>query len=212
MVHLQLLNSLVLFFVLISFSKCLQFGYYVSDSKGRLVNRFAIIGILPDSVSSTIQTEVLDQLNLEIHEESLNRKFEGIDRTSFNVCEITTKSLAAYDQTLLFLKGELSVFSTLFKYSRGKIIHIKNYWTTAKFLSYPVIILDSNESNNFNGSFELTIVKAGITKTQDAVYENFILKEEISQNSDIKDSLLLLDSEDLIDSTSCNSCCRCYIC
>ena len=203
--------SPILLLAFISLVKCFQFGFYANDDKGELNNRFVAFGTLPDNKYSKIKTEVIDQLNLFFQEEMRNRSSNGVEKFSFSIENPDNSSPLSDGRSLLFLKGELSNFSSLLRHSCNKISQTKSYWCHAKFFSDPIIILNFGELGKFSESFKLTLIKPEVSQGQDSIYDD-CLSKKMSVNIAFDDTEPFLQSEDhIVDSTSCDCCNRCTI-
>lgn len=179
----HLLNILSLFTCKVF---ALQFGFTLKNTDFSLLNqRFIAFGTIPQGTSSKFQSEMRDFMNTYLQEELRKREFEGIDRQSF-IAEPQIMTAMRDGRTLLGLKGELSTFLKLFRYSAKRIGTInKATLKNAVFFSEPIVILSLNEAGKFTRDFEVTLDDfLFIEDESDEIYSAIVRSEDSMASSE----------------------------
>lgn len=197
----------VIGYILISQVIALQFGFNVSDGNNMLKKRFVAFGMIPENTSSKIQSEVVDQLKEFIDEELHRRNIEGIDRTSF-IADPVMLSALEDGKVLIGLKGELSVFLNIFRFSRRNILPVQNIWKEAIFFSDPILTLNFQDLDKFLKEFEVIVIEASIADEDESVYSD-IFRRFTSSNASESEEIALIPNE--VEDPS-NRCCPGYCC
>lgn len=186
----------------------LQFGFTVRDGENSLNGRFAAFGIIPDETSSKIKAEIVDQLTSYVNEELYRRKFEGIDRESFVVSDPTMLSALQDGRVLIGLKGELSVFLNIFRFSCKKIMPIQDIWKEAVFFADPIMTLNFDEINNFMKEFEVAMIEPSFAEEDESIYSDIFRRFTSSNISESEEAALLQKELDPPKKCCCGSCCN----
>lgn len=186
----------------------MQFGFNVNDGKNRLQKRFVAFGIIPDNTSSKIQADVIDQLKAFIDEELYRRSFEGIDRKSF-VSDPIMLSALEDGRVLIGLKGELSIFLNIFRFSRRKIHPVQNIWKEAIFFSDPIMTLNFDELEKFMKEFEVIVLEPFIAEEDESLYVDIFRRFTSSNTADSEETTLIPKEVKDSKKLCCNgSCCN----
>lgn len=153
--------SLIRYFQILLFFTCeifaVQFGFILKDNDINLIDgRFVAFGVIPEGTSSKVQSEMRDFMDSYVGEELRIRSIEGIDRQTFN-SQPEIISTMKDGRLLLGLKGELSTFLKLLRFSCKRLSSDKNTWKNAVFLSEPTIIIGFNEMVKFTRDFEVEL-------------------------------------------------------
>lgn len=201
-----MLFLLFILFFLTSKISCLQFGFLINDQNGLLKKRFVAFGIIADNTSSKVKSEIYDQLNIYINNELYRRSFEEVERRTFLVDPVLLNAMKD-GKSMLALKGELSTFQNLFRFSSKSIYPFYAYWKDASFFSDPLLILDFNEISLFTSPFEITLDEPAFMEEDESVYQDLFRKDtSVSQQTEDETPLIQENSK----KTFCG-CCGCNI-
>ena len=208
--------SLIRYFPILLFFTCkifaVQFGFRLKDNDLNLVNnKFVAFGVIPERTSSKVQSEMRDFMASYVGEELRTRSLEGIDRRTFNSQpEIILKMEDG--RFLLGLKGELSTFLKLLRFSCKRLSSDKNTWKDAFFLSEPTIIIDFNEMVQFTRNFEVELIEVVFIEDENDEMYRIMQKSGSSLTpSEEEESQSLLPSSGRTTIVDHECCCNCII-
>lgn len=172
------LISLFIFFLLTSNISGLQFGFLLNDNNGLKKKRFVAFGTIPYDTSILAKSEIHYHLTTIINSEFSRRVFEGIERQTFIVDQISLFAMKD-GRSMLALKGELSKFLEYIK------IQYKHQFKTAVFFPEPLLILAINEISLFKSPFEVDLDEPAFKNEDDNIYkEQFTRDISVSEQTE----------------------------
>ena len=148
-----------------------------------------------------------DFMNIYLEEELRKRNCEGIDRKTF-ISEPIAMADLNDGRRFLGLKGELSTFLNIMRFSCKRIKTVQRTWKNAIFFSEPIIILNFNEIVNFTKEFEIILDEVVFIEDENDELYRGMLKFDSSVTSSEDDDLLDRKIED--ENEEC-CCCNCII-
>lgn len=169
----------LLFLIFASEILSIQFGFSIKETGNETQERFVVFGLIPESTSSKVKSEIVDSLNAYVSEELHRRRFEGVERESFLV-EPAILAASIEGKSFVGLKGELSVFLNIFRFSCKKIQPVQSTWKEASFLSEPILALSFDEIGKFTREFEVNLIRPAFLEEPDSHYDDFIRFDSVS--------------------------------
>lgn len=177
---------------------------------GLLNQRFVAFGTIPEGTSSKVQSEMRDFLNIYVQEELRKRNFEGTERKTF-ISEPQIMTAMRDGRTLLGLKGELSTFLKLLRYSCKRIGAInKTTWKNAVFFTEPTVILEFNEASRFTRDFEIVLDDVFFLENEsDEIYSTVVRSEDSMTLSEEEEPSSVKNKVAKEDENCSKGCCFC---
>lgn len=178
-----------------------------------LINqKFVAFGTIPEGTSSKVQSEMRDFMNTYLQEELRRRGFEGIHRESF-IYEPEIMTTMRNGRTLLGLKGELSTFLKLLRYSCKKIDSANRAtWKDAIFFSEPTVVLEFSEMGQFTAGLEVSLDFASFIEDEsDETYSLMVKSDDSMASSEGENETLLRTAETIYQNDGCRYCQLCSV-
>lgn len=209
---MSLLRYFAIFLLFTCKTFAIQFGFIMKDNDINLVDgRFVAFGVIPEGTSSKVQSEMRDFMDSYVQEELRIRSLEEIDRQTFN-SQPEIISTMKDGRLLLGLKGELSTFLKLLRFSCKRLSSDKNTWKNAVFLSEPTIIIGFNEMVKFTRDFEVELSEVVFVEDEnDEMYWEMMKRDSSLTPSEEEESQSLLPSSGRTTTVDHECCCKCII-
>ena len=209
-----MVSILILFSVFISQIASIQFGFLFKDERNNLFDKkFIAFGLIPGSLSEKVKSEMFDSLNSDLREEMRRRDLEGVYRISFKNDPMTFLTLTE-GKILLGLKGELSVFQNIIRFSCKRINPEHSTWRDAAFLTVPIMETSTSyeEVQIFTQEFDMILIEPAFREDIDSIYEQFIRWDSDSMVEDYDEEIEITFNQpktEIINKKA--SCCCCAL-
>ena len=180
----------------------IQFGFVLGNANVPLINgRFVAFGTIPSDTSSKVQSEMRDFMSTYLDEELRTRSFEGINRQSF-ISHPQLMTAVKDGRSLIGLKGELSTFLKLLRFSCKKLTPSEGTWKNANFFSEPLVLLSFNEIGEFTKDLEVILIEVVFLEDDnDDIYAKMIKRDSSVTSTEEDSSSKSIRAEDKLCGT-----------